>query len=107
MCGVAGNGWHEAALRLPRCRAVLVHSVEFANSRRVVGKAAKSDLGLRVISGSLELMVPTNNEWSDTSYELDPLFDENKKIWTDRSAPPDETFPETVRDLAAPAGIVL
>ncbi|MET4186694.1 glycosyltransferase involved in cell wall biosynthesis [Bradyrhizobium sp. JR7.2] len=87
----------------------LVHSVEFINSMCVVRKspAANNGLGLRVISGTLELVVPANKEWSGTPYRLDPIFDESKNIWTNLSAPPDETFPDLVRDLAASAEIIL
>jgi O-antigen biosynthesis protein len=81
----------------------LVHSIEFINSMCVVRKsaAAKNGLGQRVISGSLELVVPAHKEWSGTPYQLDPLFDESKNIWTNRSASPDEMFPEIELDLAA------
>ncbi len=87
----------------------LIHSVEFINSMCVVRKspAAKNGLGQRVISGTLELVVPANKEWSGTPYQLDPIFDESKNIWTNRSAPPDETFPDLERDLAASAEIIL
>jgi O-antigen biosynthesis protein len=86
-----------------------VHSVEFINSMCVVRKspAAKNGLGLRIISGSLELVVPANKEWSGAPYQLDPLFDQSKNTWTNRSAPPDESFMEIERDLAASAGIIL
>ncbi|MDI4232962.1 glycosyltransferase [Bradyrhizobium sp. Arg237L] len=92
---------------LPEESLALVHSVEFINSMCVVRKspAANNGLGLRVISGTVESVVPANQEWSGTPYKLDPLFDESKNIWTNRSAPPDEMFPEIVRDLATSAGI--
>ncbi|MGY3419728.1 glycosyltransferase involved in cell wall biosynthesis [Bradyrhizobium sp. F1.13.4] len=87
----------------------LVHSVEFINSMCVVRKlpAAKNGLGPRVLSGTLELVFPLNKELGGVSYQLDAAFDESKNIWTNRSAPPDESFMEIVRDLAASAEIIL
>ncbi|MGY4350480.1 glycosyltransferase involved in cell wall biosynthesis [Bradyrhizobium sp. GM7.3] len=87
----------------------LVHSVEFINSMCVVRKspAAKNGLGLRVLSGTLELVFPLNKEWDGVSYQPDVAFDESKNIWTNRSAPPDESFMEIERDLAASTEIIL
>ncbi|MET4608340.1 glycosyltransferase involved in cell wall biosynthesis [Bradyrhizobium sp. JR4.1] len=79
----------------------LIHSVEFTNSICVVRKAsaANNGLGLRVISGTLDVVLPAKKEWNGTPYELDPYFDESKNIWTNRSAAPEEMLIETEREL--------
>ena len=69
----------------------LIHSVEFVNSMCVVRKssAAKSGLGVRVVAGALESVYPLM-ECSGTPYELDPLHDQTKNVWANRSAAPEE-----------------
>lgn len=86
----------------------MVHSVEFINSMCVVRKsaAAKNGLGLRVISGRAELVLPANKEWNGTPYKLDPIFDQTKNIWSNLSSPPDQMLPEMARDLAASTDII-
>jgi O-antigen biosynthesis protein len=78
-----------------------VHSVEFINSMCVVRKASAdlNGLGRRVITGSLELVVPDHSELHDCPYQLDPIFDQSSNPWTARTSPPDEAIEETERRL--------
>lgn len=94
---------------LPEESLALVHSVEFINSMCVVRKspATKNGLGLRVLSGTLESVLPLNKAWSGAPYELDPAYRQSKNFWTNRSAPPDETFSDLLRDLALSAEVIL
>ncbi|MBR0823521.1 glycosyltransferase [Bradyrhizobium liaoningense] len=87
----------------------LVHSIEFINSMCVVRKspAGRNGLGLRVISGGLELVVPANKEWSGTPYKLDPIFDETNNVWSNLSTAPEEMYVETVRDLGRSTELIL
>ncbi|MCK1291977.1 glycosyltransferase [Bradyrhizobium sp. 30] len=93
---------------LSEASLAMVHSVEFVNSMCVIRKSpgAANSLGKRVISGTLELVVPANKEWSGNPYELDPAFDESNNIWTNRSVPPDEALFEPVRELAASVELI-
>lgn len=85
-----------------------IHSVEFINSMCVVRKSAavKNGLGLRVISGCAELVLPANKEWSGTPYKLDPMFDQTKNIWSNLSSPPDQMLSEMARELASSTDII-
>ncbi|MEH2487036.1 rhamnosyltransferase WsaF family glycosyltransferase [Bradyrhizobium sp. AZCC 2230] len=80
----------------------LIHSIEFINSMCVVRKAptASNGLGHRIISGSRELVLPANEEWSGRPYELDPIFNQSNNSWSNRPAAPDEMLPEAERALA-------
>jgi len=62
-----------------------VHSIEFINSMCVVRKAPANENGLdrRVIAGTEDSIIPSNPEWNDLSYHLDPIFDETKNVWSD------------------------
>ncbi len=71
-----------------------VHSVEFINSMCVVHKMPSADngLGLRVIAGSMEQVVPNHRKLSGHPYQLDPIFDQSLNSWTARDTPPDEAI---------------
>jgi O-antigen biosynthesis protein len=79
----------------------LVHSIEFINSMCVVRKGAARDNGLdrRVIAGTDDQIIPSNTDWHDVPYQLDPLFDESQNPWSNMPAPPDEMFTDKVQAL--------
>ena len=79
-----------------------VHSVEFINSMCVVRKAQATNngLGRRVVTGSLEMVVPGNLELHGLTYQLDPIFDQSGNPWAARVTPPDEALGQPEQALA-------
>ena len=71
-----------------------IHSVEFVNSMCVVRKAAANEnrLGSRIISGSIELVIPGHHSLHGISYENLPVDDQSDNPWTNRTIPPDEAI---------------
>lgn len=77
-----------------------VHSVEFVNSIAVVRKrpARENALGVRVIAGSVEQVVPGHLPLQGSA----PAFgDEGGNPWSTRERPPAETIAPTEDELAA------
>ena len=64
-----------------------IHSVEFINSMCVVRKAdsLQNKLGKRVVSGSIEQVLPGHKEMDKCLYQLDPLFDKTSNLWVSRA----------------------
>ena len=70
-----------------------VHSVEFVNSMCVVRKTSAVDnyLGIRVLAGTFEAVVPGLSELSN---QLSSPFDQTVNPWSNRKIPPDEVVTE-------------
>jgi GT2 family glycosyltransferase/glycosyltransferase involved in cell wall biosynthesis len=79
-----------------------VHSVEFINSMCVVRKVSATDngLGLRVIAGSIELVVSGHRELNGRPYQFDHNLDESNNPWTARTTPPEESIQYTELEVA-------
>lgn len=80
-----------------------VHSVEFINSLCIVRKApaAENRLGLRVVAGSEELVVPGILQLQGTEYVHGVAFDQSQNPWSVRQQAPDEALPAVELALSA------
>lgn len=74
-----------------------VHSIEFINSMCVVRKATanQNNLGLRCISGTLEVVVPNFLQLNGAPYKLGIISAQSDNPWSTRDVPPDESILET------------
>jgi hypothetical protein len=78
-----------------------VHSVEFINSMCVFRKAMESEnvLGVQIISGTEEAVVPGRRLLDGTQYKLEPTFYQSSNPWSTRTPPPDEALEDTEQRL--------
>jgi O-antigen biosynthesis protein len=77
-----------------------IHSVMFINSMCIIKKSPvpSNTLGRRIITGSIEDVVPGHMYLNNSVYEpkkMFPGFDQSKNSWSTRAFSPEETAPQT------------